>query len=60
MQFSEKLMNQTSKNGKKSNIGTDFGLFSPNFASKIFFVGFTSTSSQTLLQTMILCNLKEN
>ena len=34
----------------------------PNLISgpKIFFVSFTSTTSQKLLQAIILCNLKEN
>ena len=42
-------MKQTWENGKKINIGPDFGLFGPNlgpnffWAPKFFFVGLTST-----------------
>ena len=30
------------------------------YATKILFSGFTSISSETMLQAIILCNLKEN
>ena len=60
MQFKGKLMNQTWENGKNPNFGPDFGLFGPNLGPPNLFVGFTSTSSYTLFQAIILCNLKEN
>ena len=53
-------MNQTWKKDKKPNFGPDFGLFDPNLGPQTFFAGFTSTSSWTLFQAIILCNLKEN
>ena len=37
MQLKEKLMNQTRKNGKKTNFGSDFGLFWSKFGPKMFF-----------------------
>ena len=40
MQFPEKLMNQTWKNGNKPNFGPDFGLFGPNLDPQKFFCGF--------------------
>ena len=60
MQFKRKLINQTCKNGKKPNFGSDFGLFWPKFDLKTFFVGFTSSSCYTLLQAITVCNVKEN
>ena len=60
MQFSGKQMNQTWKKDKKPNFGPDFGLFDLNLGPQTFFAGFTSTSSWTLFQAIILCNLKEN
>ena len=39
MQFQEKLKDQIWKNGKKSNFGLDFGLFSPKFDPQKFFCG---------------------
>ena len=38
-------MNQTLENGKKTNFGTNFGLFNPKLGPKIFFVGFICTMS---------------
>ena len=57
MQFQGKLINQTWENGKKPSFVPDFGLFWP---PKIFFVGFTFTICQKLLQAIIACYLKEN
>ena len=45
MQYKGKLMNQTWENGLKPNFGPNCGLFGPNLGHKIFFAGFTSTSS---------------
>ena len=45
VQFKRKLMNQTSKNSKKTNFGPNFGPSAQNLGSKKFFVSFTSTSS---------------
>ena len=39
MQFQGKLMNQTSKNGKKTSFGHNFGTFGPNLGPKNFFHG---------------------
>ena len=50
-------MNQTWENGEKPNFRPDFV---PNLGFKTFFVGFTSTSSYTLFQAIILGNLKEH
>ena len=61
MQFKEKLMKQTWENNKKTNFGADFGPFLAEIWSpKFFFVGFISTWCYTLLQAIIVCNLKEN
>ena len=38
-------MNQIWENGKKPNVGLNFGLFVPNFGPQILFEGFTSTST---------------
>ena len=59
-QLKGKLMNQSLENSKKPNIGPDFGPFGGNLGPQFFFVSFTSTSSKTLFQGIILCNLKEN
>ena len=40
MLFQEKLMNQTWKNGKKTNFGPDFGLLLPKFGHQKYFWGF--------------------
>ena len=53
-------MNYNSENGKYRNFGPDFCPFSGNFGPQFFFVSFTSTSSKTLFQAIILCNLGEN
>ena len=37
IQFQGKLMNQTWKNGKKTNFGPNFDPFSPNLSHQIFF-----------------------
>ena len=58
MQFPGKLKNQIWENGEKPNFGPNFGPFGPNFGQQSFFVDFTFTDSETLLQA-ILCNLKE-
>ena len=50
----------TSKKDKKPNFGHDFGLFGPNLGPQFLYVSLTSTSSKTLFQAIILCNLKEN
>ena len=43
MQVPGKLMNQTSKNDKKPDLGPNFNPLGPNLGPKIFFEGFTST-----------------
>ena len=53
-------MNQTWENGKKTNFESDFGPLGQNLGSQISFVDFVSTSSQTLFEAIIVCNLKEN
>ena len=53
-------MSQTWENSKRTNFGLNFCLFGPNLGPKIFFAGFTSTSSKALFQAIILCNIKEN
>ena len=55
-------MNETWENGTKKlqNLGLILTCLAQIWASKIFLAGFTSTSSQTLFQAIILCNLKEN
>ena len=57
-----KLINQTWENGKKPNFGPDFCPFWPKFGPQffLFFVGATSIRCYTLLQTIIVCNFKEN
>ena len=45
MQFPAKLMNQTLKNDKKPNLGSEFGPFGPNLCRQTFIAGFTSASS---------------
>ena len=60
IQFKGKLMIQTSENGKKSNLGPDFGPLWPKFGHQnFFFVFFSSTIFYTLLQTIIACNFKD-
>ena len=59
MQFKGKLMNQTWENGKKPNLGSDFGLFDPNVGPQNLSREFTSTSSYTLFQVIILWNFKK-
>ena len=55
-------MNQTWEYGKKPNFGPNFGLFDPNlgrfFFFFFFFATFTFNISYTLLQAIILYNLK--
>ena len=58
MQFQGKLMIQTQENGEKPHFGPDLGSLAQ--IPPISFVGFTSTSNQTLFQAIILCNLMEN
>ena len=54
-------MNLTSENGKKPNLGPDFGPFGRNLGPQFFFffLSFTSTSSKTLCHAIIQWNLKE-
>ena len=52
-------MNQTWENKTKPNFGSDFGPFGPNLSPPNFFVSFTSTTSETLLEAIILGNVKE-
>ena len=57
-------MNKTIENGKKPNSGSNFGLFCTNVPppppkkKKKFFMGFTYTRCQTLLQAIIIFNFK--
>ena len=60
MQFQVKLMNQTWENGKKPSFGTNFSPFGPNLGPIFFSVDFTSTACYILLQSIIVCNFKEN
>ena len=60
MLFQGKLTNQTWDNGKNPSFGSDFDTFWPKFSPKVFFVGFASTRYYTLLQAIILNNIKEN
>ena len=60
MQFQKKLTNQTWEKVKKTNFWTDFDIFGPNLEPKFFLIYSTSTSSETLLQATIVCNVKEN
>ena len=60
MLFQGKLTNQTWDNGKNPSFGSDFDTFWPKFDPKVFFVGFTSARYYTLLQAIILSNIKEN
>ena len=48
------------KKDRKPNFGPDFGLFGPDLGPQFLYLSFTSTSSKTLFQAIILCNLKEN
>ena len=43
----------------KPNFGSNFDPISPNLGPSMFFVGFTSNSSLTLFQAIILCNFQE-
>ena len=43
MKCEEKRINQTWENSKKPNFGLRLGSFGPNLASKLFFMGFTSS-----------------
>ena len=58
--YKGKVITKLEKIKKTPNFGPDFGLFGPNLGLQIFFEGFTSTGSQTLFQSIIQCNLKEN
>ena len=53
-------MNQTSEKGKKTNFGPNFDPFNPNLSQTVFFMSFTSDSSKTLLEHIVLGKLKEN
>ena len=52
-------MIQTLENGKKSNLGPDFGPLWPKFGHQNFFFVFFSIIFYTLLQTIIACNFKD-
>ena len=41
MQLQAKLMNQTSKNGKKPTFGLNFDPFGPNLGPPVFLYGFS-------------------
>ena len=56
MQLKGKLKNQSWENGEKTNFKSDFGPFGPNDPQNFF----TSTSSSTLFQAIIFCNLNKN
>ena len=43
--FKGKPMNQTWENSKKTNFGSNFGMFGPNVSPQNFLVGFTSSGS---------------
>ena len=45
---------------KKTNFGPNFGSFNPNLSQPTFFMCLTSDSSKTLLEPIVLGNLKEN
>ena len=68
VQYQGKLIMGPWENGKNLDFGPNLESqklmiltrFAPNLVPKIFFVGFTSTRSYTLLQAIIVCNFKEN
>ena len=51
-------MNQTWENGQKPSSGLSFGLFWPKFGAPKIFCEFYLY--YMLLQTIIICNFKEN
>ena len=53
-------MNQIWENGEKTNFGYNFGPSGSNVDPQFFCIEFTSTSSWTLFQAIILCNFTEN
>ena len=54
-------MNQTWENGKNLILGLILAFFTPNVVPNyFFFVGFTSTRCEKLLEAIIVCNFKEN
>ena len=60
VQYPEKIVKKTRGNGKQPSFSHDFGPFGLNLGPKIFFVDFTSTRSQTMLQAIIVRIFKEN
>ena len=60
-QFQEKLMKEASENGKKNLVlDTILAPLAQIQFPKFFFVDFTCTRCQALLQATIVCNFKEN
>ena len=57
IQFHGKLMIQTREYGEKPHFGPDLGSLDPNSGPLTFFY---KSSTWTLFQAIILCNLKEN
>ena len=53
---SDTEMGSPPKNYEKPKSGQDFGQFVHIWATKNFFMGFTSTNSKTLFQSIFLCN----
>ena len=60
MQFKVKLMSDTLENDKKPNFGLKTQLFGLNLGPQFLFMTFTSTSSKTMFQPIILWNLNKN
>ena len=60
MQFNGKLMKQTWENGEKTNFEPDFGSFGPNLDHKNFVRELYINQMLDMLQTFIVCNVKEN
>ena len=60
MQFKVKLTRQTSEIGEKPNFGQNFGVSGPNSGPQTFYASYNSTNIETLFQTIMLDNLKEN
>ena len=60
MQFKGKLMIETWQNGKSLISGPILARLWHIWGPEILFVSFTSTSSYTLFQAIILCNFIEN
>ena len=59
IQFQGKLMNQTWKNGKKTNFGPNFNPFSPNLSHQIFFLKNLAPSVTRHYCQLSICTISE-